>query len=183
MASLRIKQIVMDVKASLPPAQEAMQKAEKWLSCQDQHQDLMAAVDEVLRTLRGGLSSEGLAAADYARAEAQRDLMEGRADVTLSLFKAGYRTPQRPTRQAPPLGKVWVAVGLQGVPDGLRVFNVSNIARVEGSWELAVVNRLVTQGNLLSPPKAFERLVAWLGTKVLVGNINLPYHPKATDSW
>ncbi len=75
MASVGLKQIIIDVKASLPAAQEAMHKAEKWLLCQEQHQDLKTAVDDVLRILSDEQSSERLAAADYSRAEAQRALI------------------------------------------------------------------------------------------------------------
>ena len=167
----------MDVKVSLPAAQEAMQKAEKWLLCQDQHQDLKTAVDEVLRILSGELSSERLAAADHSRAEAHRTLIEGGADILMSLFNSEYRMPQRCAPQVPPFGKVFVEVGPEGIPDGLKVFNISSMAREEGTWELMILNRLVTQGGLLLPPKSFQELVVWLGTEVLAGNISLPYYP------
>ena len=178
MASVRLKQIIMDVKTSLPGAQEAMQRAEKWLLCQEQHQDLKTAVDDVLRILSDELSSERLAAADHSRAESHRALIEGGIDMLMSLFSSEYRIPQRRPPKVPPFGKVFVQVGPEGIPDGLRVFNISRTAREEGTWELTVLNRLVTQGGRLLPPKSFQELVAWLGTEVLEGNITLPYYPQ-----
>ena len=172
----------MDVKASLPAAQEAMQKAEKWLSCQEQHQDLKTAVDDVLRILSGEQSSERLAAADHCRAEAQRALIEGGTAMLMSLFSSEYRIPQRRSPKVPPFGNVFVQVGPEGIPDGLKVINISSMAREEGTWELTVLNRLVTQGSLLLPPKSFQELVVWLGTEVLAGNISLPYYPQVPNS-
>ncbi len=49
--------------------------------------------------------------------------------------------------QPPPFGKVWVEVGPEVIPGGLRFFNISRTAREEGTWELMVLNRLVTQGG------------------------------------
>ena len=160
-----------------------MQNAEKWLSCRDQHEDLMAAKEEVLHAMRGELSTERSAESDYSRSAAQQAFMEVGADMLMSLFRTDYRTPQRQTPQAPPFGKVLVAVGPEGVPGGMKVLNISSMARAEGISELVVERRLATQGNLLLTLKAFEQLVAWLGSELLAGNINLPYHPKATDSW
>lgn len=181
MASLRLKQIIVDVKASLPAAQDAMQKAEKWLLCQEQHQDLKTAVDDVLRILSDELSSERLAAADHSRAEDYRTLIEGGTDMLMSLFNSGYRMPQRRATQVPPFGKVFVQVGPEGIPGGLRVINISRTAREEGTWELMVLNRLVTQGSMLLPPKSFQELVVWLGNEVLAGNISLPYYPQVAN--
>jgi len=171
----------MDVKASLPAAQEAMQQAEKWLLCQEQHQDLQTAVDDVLRILSDELSSERLAAADHSRAEDYRTLIEGGTDMLMSLFSSEYRIPQRRPPKVPPFGKVFVQVGPEGIPGGLRVINISRTAREEGTWELMVLNRLVTQGSMLLPPKSFQELVVWLGNEVLAGNISLPYYPQVAN--
>ena len=58
MASVRLKRLAMEVQVTLPSVEEAMQLAAKWLSCRDQHEDLKAAVDEVLHAQRGELSME-----------------------------------------------------------------------------------------------------------------------------
>ena len=182
MASVRLKQLAMEVIAALPSAEEAMQHAEKWLSCRDKHEDLMAVVDEVRRTLKGELSIERSAEADYSRSEARQALMEVGVDVLMSLFRTEYRTPKRQTPQAPPFGRVLAVVGPKGVPDGLKVLNISSMARAEGTSELVVEERLLIQGNLLLAPKAFERLVAWLASEVLAGRIGLPYHPHGANN-
>ena len=90
----------------------------------------------------------------------------------MSLFRTEYRTPQRQTPQAPPFGRVLVGVGPEGVPDGLKVLNISSMARAEGTSELVVEKRLVTQGKLLF----LQRLLSngwpgwpprfWLGTSI-----------------
>ncbi len=83
--------------------------------------------------------------------------------------------------QPPPFGKVWVEVGPEVIPGGLRFFNISKTAREEGTWELMVLNRLVTQGGLLLLPISFQELLVWLGTEVLAGNISLPYYPRVAN--
>ncbi len=148
MAAVRIKQLAMEVQATLPSAEEAMEQAGKWLSCRDQDKDLKAAVDEVLHTLRGELSMERSAKANYTRGEDRQALTEVGVDLLMSLLRIEYRTPQRQTPQAPPFGRVLVAVGPKGVPDGLKVLNISSVARAEGTSELVVEKRLVAQGNL-----------------------------------
>lgn len=182
MASVRFKQLAMEVQAALPSAEEAMQHAENWLSCRDQHEDLGAAVDEVRHTLKGELSREQSAEAAYTRSEDRQALTELGVDVLMSLFRTEYRTPKRPTLQAPPFGRVLAVVGPEGVPDGLKVLNISSMARAEDNSELVVEKRLVTQGNLPLTPKAFERLVAWLASEVLAGRIGLPYHPHGANN-
>ena len=158
-----------------------MEQAAKWLSCRDQDKDLTAAVDEVLHALRGELSIERSAKADYSRGQDQQALKEAGVDLLMSLFRTEYRTPQRQTPQAPPFGRVLVALGTKGVPDGFQVFNISSMAREEGTSELIVEKRLVTHGNLLLTPKAFEQRVAWLASEVLAGRISLPYHPQRAN--
>ncbi len=182
MASVRLKQLAMEMQAALPSEEEAMQHAEKWLSCRDQHENLVAAVAEVRRTLEAELSIERSAKADYSRGQDQQALKEVGVDLLMSLFKTEYRAPQRQTPQALPFGRVLVAVGPKGVPDGFQVFNISSMARAEGTSELVVEKRLVAQGKLLLTPKAFEQRVAWLASEVLAGNINLPYHPQLADT-
>ena len=181
MASVRLKQLAMEVQATLPSAEEAMQHAAKWLSCRDQHEDLVAVVDEVLHTLRGELSMERSAKANYSRGQDQQALKEVGVDLLMSLFRTEYRTPHRQTPQAPPFGRVLVAVGPKGVPDGLKVLNISSMARAEGASELVVEKRLVTQGKLLITPKAFEQRMDWLAAEVLAGRIGLPYHPQGAN--
>ncbi len=181
MASVRLKQLAMEVQAALPSAEEAMQHAEKWLACRDQHEDLLAAVNEVLHALKDELSMERSAKADYSRSEDRQALTEVVVDLLMSLFRTEYRTPQRQTPEAPPFGRVLVVVGPKGVPDGLKVLNISSMARAEGTSELVVENRLASQGNLLLTPKDFEQRMAWLGSEVLAGRIGLPYHPQGAN--
>ncbi len=52
MAPVGLQQLCMELEADLPAAEQAMQQAERWLSCRDQHKDLMVAAEEVLNTLR-----------------------------------------------------------------------------------------------------------------------------------
>ena len=182
MASVRLKQLAMEVQAALPSAEEAMQHAEKWLACRDQHEDLLAAVNEVLHALKDELSMERSAKADYSRGEDRQALTEVVVDLLMSLFRTEYRTPQRQTPEAPPFGRVLVVVGPKGVPDGLKVLNISRMARAGGNSELVVEKRLVAQGNLPLTPKAFDHQMAWLASEVLAGRIGLPYHPHGADN-
>ena len=131
MASVRLKQLAMEVQAALPSAEEAMQHAEKWLACRDQHEDLLAAVNEVLHALRDELSMERSAKADYSRGEDREALTEVGVDLLMSLFRTEYRTPQRQTPQAPPFGRVLVVV----VRPGLRPGQLPEKAGVAGGYE------------------------------------------------
>ena len=182
MASVRLKQLAMEVQAALPSAEEAMQHAEKWLSCRDQHEDLVAAVDEVLDTLRGELSIEGSAKADHSRSEAQRHLLDAGVKAAIFLFSGRFQTSRDEPEPAPSFGRVLVAVGPEGVPVGLQVFNISKRARSEGLPESVVEKGIAVQGNVLLTQDAFEQLVAWLRTEVLAGRIALPYHPHGADN-
>ncbi len=181
MAVVGAGQLAIEVEEVLPAAAEAMEQAAHWLFCRDQDKDLRAAVDEVLQALRGELSIERSAKADYSRGEDRQALTEVGVDLLMSLFRTEYRSPQRQTPQAPPFGRVLLAVGPKGVPDGLKVLNISSMARAEGTPELVIEKRLVSQGNLLLTPKDFEQRIAWLGSEVSAGRIGLPYHPQGAN--
>ena len=179
MAPLSLDEFGNEVEAALPDAAQAMQRAARWLSCQDQHQDLTAAVDQVLHALRGELSKEQMEERKHLRIAAQRDLINVGVDVLVSLFISQYQTSRHETEPAPPFGKVLVGVGPEGIPDGLRVFNISGLARSSGILESVVEKQIAAQGNVMLAPKAFEQLAAWLQTEVSAGRIGLPYHPQA----
>lgn len=167
------------VAEALPAAAEAMQIAEQWLSCRDQNQDLTAAVDPVLGTLRGEVSRELSAQAAHLRSRAQMALMEVGIKATMSIITGRFPTSRTATPPTPPFGLVLIAVGSVGVPDGLRAINISALARSEGIPASVVEKRIAAQGNVLLTPEAFEQLVDWLRAEVLSGRVDLPYHPPA----
>lgn len=132
MEAVSSDQVGLEVEAALPAAAKAMQRADEWLSCRDQHQVLKAAAEEVLHTLSGELSRERLEETAYFRSTAQLVLIDVGVNALISLFSGRFQTSRNETeKQAPPFGRVLVGVGPEGVPDGLRVFNVSELARGE----------------------------------------------------
>ena len=170
-------QLGREVAAALPAAVKAMQLAELWLSCRDQDQVLTAAVDQVLGVLRREVSRELSARAAHMRSSAQLALMEVGIKTAMSLFTGRFPASRNATPPTPPFGRVLIAVGRAGVPDGLKVFNISALARSEGIAASTVEKRIAAQGNVLLTPEAFEQLVDWLRAEVAAGKLSLPYHP------
>ncbi len=142
----------------------------------------MATVEEVLHTLRGELSRERLEETAYLRSTAQRALIDVAVNTAMSLFTGRLQPPRYRTGQAPPFGRVLVAVGPEGVPAGLMVFNISGLARSAGTPESSVEKEIAAQGNILLTQEVFEQLVAWLRTEVSAGRIGLPYHPHGANN-
>ena len=181
MALVSLDQLGLEMEAALPAAVEAMELAKLWLSCRDQEKDLTATVEEVLHTLKGELSRERLEETAYIRSTAQRALIDVAVNVTFSLFSGSLQSTRREPEQAPPFGRVLVAVGPEGVPAGLRVINISSLARSGGTPEAVVEKGITAQGNFLLTQEAFRQLVDWLRTEVSAGRIGLPYHPHGAN--
>ena len=170
-------QLGREVAAALPAVAHAMQLAKQWLSRRDQDQDLTAAVDQVLGTIRDEVSRELSAQAAHLRSSAQLALMEVGIKAAMSIFTGRFPTSRTATPPTPPFGRVLIAVGPAGVPDGLRVFNISALARREGIPALVVERRITAQGKILLTPEAFDQLLVWLHAEVSAGRVILPYHP------
>ena len=81
-----------------------------------------------------------------------------------------------------PLGRVMLAVGQEGLPDDVRVINVSALAREANLEEVKVEETLVKEGHVLCTSRHFRELVAWLTQAILEGSARLPYHPQAIVS-
>ncbi len=142
----------------------------------------MATVEEVLHIFRAELSKERLEETAYLRSTAQRALIDVAVNTAMSLFTGRLQQPRNKSGQATPFGRVLVAVGPEGVPDGLRVFNISGLARSAGTPESSVEKEIAAQGNVLLTQEAFAQLLAWLRTEVLAGRIGLPYHPHGSNN-
>ncbi len=178
MAPINLEGLGQGVEAALPAAAQAMQQAEQWLSCRDQHNDLIATTEEVLHALRGELWRERLEESAYIRSTAQRAIIKASVNAAMSLFTGRFQVSGNETDEAPPFGRVLAAVGPEGVPAGLQVFNVSALARSEAASELMVEKGIADKGYLLFTQEAFGQLVAWLRIEISAGRIMLPYHPR-----
>ena len=178
MAPVSLEGLCQGVEAALPAASQAMQQAEQWLSCRDQHKDLMATTEEVLHALRGEVWKERLEESAYIRSNAQRAIIKVSVNAAMSFFTGRFQTPWDETDEVPPFGRVLFAVGPEGVPAGLQVFNVSALARCGSAPESVVEKGIAARGNLLFTQEAFGRLVAWLRIEISAGSIRLPYHPR-----
>lgn len=182
MAPVSLEGLGQGVETALPTAAQAMQQAEQWLSCRDQHNDLTATTEEVLHALRGELWRERLEESAYIRSAAQRAIIKASVNAALSLFTGRIQASENETEEALPFGRVLVAVGPEGVPAGLQVFNVSALARSGSTPESVVKEEMADRGNLLFTQEAFGLLVAWLRVEISAGSIRLPYHPRGAKN-
>ena len=87
----------------------------------------------MLHILRNELSRERLEERAYLHSAAQQALIDVGVDVLMSCFSGRSLAPTNNTEPAPPFRKVLVAIGPEGVPDGLRVINVPGLARGGGT--------------------------------------------------
>ena len=181
MAPVDVTELSERIEAAIPAAAQAMQQAKQWLSCRDQHNDLIETTEEVLRTFRGELWRERLERTAYIRGAAQRAIFEASVNAAMALFTGRLQTTGNNKEEAPPFGRVLVGIGPEGVPPGLQVFNISALARGDGTSELVVEKGIADRGHLLLTQEAFGELVVWLRIEVSEGRIGLPYYPRSAN--
>ncbi len=83
-----------------------------------------------------------------------------------------------PSPTETPFGTVLVCVGQGGVPDGVDIVNISEMARQSERDERAVMSELMAQGNLLCGGEAFFQLIDMLSGCILQGELSLPVSPQ-----
>ena len=125
-------QKVNEILDVLPALVSALAEAEQWLSYRDQVKQLTDAVENVLTQAQRELAQAHL---EY-RIKSENALKQESVDLVINaaIMLFGGRVPSRSKRtfKNPTLGKVLIAVGPEGVPEGLRVVNVSELAEREG---------------------------------------------------
>lgn len=73
-----------------------------------------------------------------------------------------------------PFGTVLVCIGSKGLPDGVEVVSISQLARESDRQECEVINELQERGYLLFSEEAFSLLIDRLVDGVLEGRLLLP---------
>ncbi|NQT47985.1 MAG: hypothetical protein HQ578_03315 [Chloroflexi bacterium] len=73
-----------------------------------------------------------------------------------------------------PFGSVEIAIGKQGIPEGVKVISVSRLARESGRSEPEVRATLRKDGYGVMVPEAFTRSLDTLERKILGGSVSLP---------
>lgn len=73
-----------------------------------------------------------------------------------------------------PFGTVVVAIGREGLPEGVEVISLSRLARRDGVSESKVEEVLREEDLILITPKAFYKLLESLEKKVIESTISLP---------
>jgi hypothetical protein len=90
----------------------------------------------------------------------------------------GDQLLKKPVGRQRPFGGVLVCIGPTGVPDGVGVVSVSQLARGSNREEAAVTNELQERGHLLFSEKTFCLLIDKLIEDVLGGRLLLPISPE-----
>jgi len=94
----------------------------------------------------------------------------------------GRQMLRRGSSKTKPFGTVVVAIGHEGLPDGVKVIPLSRLAREEGVSESEVEEALRIEGLILMTPEDFCNLRDSLEQKVLKGTITLPVSPDQIKS-
>ena len=73
-----------------------------------------------------------------------------------------------------PFGTVLIAVGTEGIPEGLKVIPISSLARDSKTSESDIKVTLQNSGYLLMTPNMFTVVLDKVESKILNGSISLP---------
>ena len=84
----------------------------------------------------------------------------------------------RDTNKTRPFGTVMVRVGPKGLPDGVRVVSISELARESNRPEGDIIQELRKGGCLVFSQEAFSRLIDKLVIAVREGRLQLPVSPE-----
>jgi len=143
---------------------------------------LTDAVEDVLTQAQRELAQAHL---EY-RIKSENALKQESVDLVINaaIMLFGCRVPSRSKRAAktPRLGKVLIVVGPEGVPEGVRVVNVSELAEREGRTDGEIERTFAEKGHVLFTIEEFKPLASWLKKEVLCGRAALPYHPTGPSS-
>lgn len=90
----------------------------------------------------------------------------------LSAF--GDQLLRNPAGKQRPFGMVLVCIGPTGVPDGVQIVSVSQLARESKREEAAVTNELEERGHLLFSEREFSLLIDKLVEDIQEGRLLLP---------
>ena len=169
------------ISKALPAVAKVLAEAEQWLSCRDQVELLTAAVESVLTQAERVLAQ---AHRDYWN-KFENTLKQESVDLVIdaAIMLFGGRAPSRSKRtsKTPRLGKVLIAVGPEGVPEDLRVVNVSELAEREGRTDGEIERTFAGNGHVLFTIEEFKTLASRLKEEVLCGRAALPFHPVASS--
>ena len=94
------------------------------------------------------------------------------------LSALGDQLLRKPAGKPRPFGMVLVCIGPTGVPDGVGVVSVSQLARGSNREEAAVTNELQERGHLLFSEKTFCLLINKLIEDIEGGCLLLPISPE-----
>jgi len=94
------------------------------------------------------------------------------------LSAIGDQLLKKPARSHPDFGLVLVGIGPVGVPDGVQVVAVSQLARESNRAEAEVTNELKKQGQFLFNEQNFSLLIDKLIEGVREGSLTLPVSAK-----
>ena len=174
-------QKVNEILDVLPALVSALAEAEQWLSYRDQVKQLTDAVENVLTQAQRELAQAHL---EY-RIKSENALKQESVDLVINaaIMLFGGRVPSRSKRTSknPRLGKVLIAVGPEGVPEDLRVVNVSELAEREGRTDGEIERTFAGNGHVLFTIEEFKTLASRLKEEILCGRAALPFQPAGSS--
>lgn len=139
----------------LPDISEAMCRAEEWIVCHDQEKVLLEAVEEVMDRARRELSKEYLAARFRSKTYIQREVFGLVAHFAIAALGGPLKSKSDHKAEPPGMGNVLIAVGPEGIPVDLSVFNISGMAHQDGTPESWVEKAITDKGYSLFTLQGF----------------------------
>ena len=169
--------LVTEIEAVLPSLTQVMERAEHYHAGQEQMEELTKVAQVVLGEFRREMIKERSDQLAYIESRNRAVFIDFAVDITGLLIGDKFRPRPKRIRLARPFGSVMIAVGPEGLPDGLFVFNMSQLARDRGVPVSQVEAEANNEGKVLFTDDNFEQLIAGLKSEVSQGKARLPHYP------
>jgi esterase/lipase superfamily enzyme len=151
------------------------------LSKEDEVQRLKAIHAAVAEELESARRLESAASYGYTKANLPLSLARLAAKIIVTATTENQRARNfvnqvfdTDAHKKPPYGTVMVCVGPKGMPDGVRVVSISELARESNRPESETIQELRKSSYLLFDQEAFSRLINKLVIDMREGRLHLP---------
>jgi len=148
------------------------------LKREDEASRLRAIHDAIVEQVQRLRETELLASCDHSQANLMLSLVE--VAVTAMVSKGRRLSAvtdcllRGPANRKQPFGLVVVSIGPRGLPDGVEVVSISQLARESKRPQPEVMNKLRDDGYLLFSEEAFSALASRLISDAREGKLRLP---------
>lgn len=168
-------------RAALKPLSDSLERESKWLFRYDQSVRLRYLKASIMHKVSDALEDEARASSAFPVGDLVTGVMAFTTSLGIMAITGQKKKPwilelllnNKQSRRRP-FGKVLLALGPQGLPDGVEVITLSRLAREGGVSESEASDELQAKGHILMTPEDFYSFLGRLEPKVLDGTISLP---------